>query len=140
MELDKEKIYSKIQIIEDNIKKLEELKTFSLENFMKDFRNIESAKHLFQRAIEAMVDIAMHIIARLRLLTPSSSVEAIKILVENKIIPSENQERYYQMIKFRNRLVHFYHKIDTNELYQILQNNLSDFKKFLRDIQSILSR
>ncbi|PIV64505.1 MAG: DUF86 domain-containing protein [bacterium (Candidatus Ratteibacteria) CG_4_9_14_3_um_filter_41_21] len=140
MEIDKEKIYSKIQIIEDNLKKLKELKPLSFENFAKDFRNFESAKHLFQTAIEAMADIATHIIARLRLRTPESAVETIKILVENKVFPPENQKRYCEMIRFRNRLVHFYHKVDVKELYQILQNDLPDFEIFLRDLNTILTK
>lgn len=138
MELDKERLYAKIQIIEDNLKKLRELKVPSFENFAGDFRNAESTKHLLQTAIEAMVDITTHIVARLRLRTPESSVETIEILVENGTIPPENQEKYCEMVRFRNRLVHFYHKVDLKELYQILQNDLSDFETFLKDLSPIL--
>jgi len=134
MELDKEKIFNKIQIIEENLKKLLQLRMLSLNDFMADFRNVESAKHLLQTAVEAMIDITTHIIARYRLPTPATSVEAMKLLAGNGIIPSENQERYCEMIRFRNRLVHFYQKVEIEELHQILQNDLPDFEKFIRDI------
>jgi uncharacterized protein YutE (UPF0331/DUF86 family) len=60
MELDKEKIFNKIQIIEENLKKLLQLRMLSLNDFAADFRNVESAKHLLQTAVEAMIDITTH--------------------------------------------------------------------------------
>lgn len=137
--IDREKILGKIQIIEGNLKKLYELQNYSHEEFSSDFRNIESAKHLLQTAIEAMIDIATHVVARYRLSTPSTSVETIKLLVENKIISAENEERYSEMIRFRNRLVHFYQRIDYEELYEIVQKDLPDFETFIKDIHTIIN-
>jgi uncharacterized protein YutE (UPF0331/DUF86 family) len=42
------------------------------------------------------------------------------------------------MAKFRNRLVHLYWEIDDEQLYEILQNRLVDFKKFLDSLASFL--
>ncbi len=42
------------------------------------------------------------------------------------------------MAKFRNRLVHLYWEVDDQQLYEILQNRLVDFKKFLDSLASFL--
>ena len=42
------------------------------------------------------------------------------------------------MAKFRNRLVHLYWELDDRQLYDILQNRLDDFKKFLDYIARFL--
>jgi uncharacterized protein YutE (UPF0331/DUF86 family) len=38
------------------------------------------------------------------------------------------------MTRFRNRLVHIYWEVDDNELYQILQTRLDDFRQFLNKL------
>ena len=35
------------------------------------------------------------------------------------------------MARFQNRLVHLYWEVDDEQLYEILQERLDDFKKFL---------
>jgi len=64
--VDKEKIRQKIQFIEDNLNKLEQIKSFTKDEFLNDFIKIEATKHLLQISIEAMIDIAGHVIARNR--------------------------------------------------------------------------
>ncbi len=137
--IDADVLFRKIQIIEDNLKKLYELKKFSLENFSSDFRNIESVKHLLQISIEALIDISTHIVARGRMHTPYSSVDAIRLMAENEIIPKEHEKKFAQMVRFRNRIVHFYQKIDEDELYKILQDDLPDFKTFVKDVTNHLN-
>ncbi|WP_227762723.1 type VII toxin-antitoxin system HepT family RNase toxin [Zhaonella formicivorans] len=132
--VDKEKIRSKIQLIEQNLTKLKELGKYSLEEFTGDFRNVEAAKHLLQVNVEAMIDIANHIIARNRWRTPETSVESFRILERNGYFTSRELNILNQMVKFRNRVVHLYHTVDDNEIYKILQEHLDDFSVFVKAI------
>lgn len=132
--VDIDKIRHKIYIIEDNLNKLEKLSSLSQEDFLSDFRNNESAKHLLQVAIECMSDIANHIIARNRLGNPETTAEGFRILNENNIISTESLPGYIQMIKFRNKLVHLYTEIKNEQIYTILKNNLSNFESFISQI------
>ncbi len=70
--VDGDKIRNKIQTIEGNTAKLEVLARDSPKDFRDDFRNVEAAKHLLQVNVEAMIDIANHIIARNRWRTPAT--------------------------------------------------------------------
>ncbi|TYO93793.1 type VII toxin-antitoxin system HepT family RNase toxin [Desulfallas thermosapovorans] len=129
--VDKEVVQHKISVIEDNLAKLEILAQLSPEEFLDKFYYVESAKHLIQVSIEAMLDIAHHVIARERFRTPKTYAEALLILVEQGILPQKKEPVFLQMAKFRNRVVHLYHDVDDKEVYQILIRNLDDFRTFV---------
>jgi len=126
-------------LILENLEKLKYLKSIAEEEFFSDFRNIESTKHLLQVTIEAMHDIANHIVSRGRLGKPESYSDTFRILGEKNIIPEKSSEIYATMVKFRNRVVHLYHKVDKKEIYDILQNNLKDYAMFLEEIRRIIN-
>ncbi|MCD5414338.1 MAG: DUF86 domain-containing protein [Clostridiales bacterium] len=131
---DKEKIRLKIQLIEDNLRKLEMLKKIEFDVFITDFRNVETAKHLLQVSIEAMLDIANHIIARLRLKTPVTSRDSFLTLQEESILDKKSTNKYILMTKFRNRIVHLYYDVAIEDVYEILKNDLDDFRKYIQQI------
>ena len=137
-DFDRDKILSKLSLIMENMKMLQYLKRLSLEVFIQDFRNVESAKHLLQVSIEAMIDIANHIISRGRLGHPKSYAESFGILHAEGILAPELVESYSVMVKFRNRVVHLYQKVDPDQIYVILQNKLEDFMAFSEEIRLFL--
>ncbi|GAG51554.1 unnamed protein product, partial [marine sediment metagenome] len=49
-------------------------------------------------------------------------------------------ERLRLMAGYRNRLVHFYHDVNDNELYLILKNNLSDMENFVKEIKTFIEK
>ena len=129
-----ELIRQKVQFIEENISKLESLKSLTPEQFAADYRNIETSKHLLQVSIEAMADMANHIIARNRWGIPAKSADSFRILREHNYFTEQEEELFATMIKFRNRVVHLYQNIGNDELYNILQENLGDFTLFIRAV------
>lgn len=139
-EYDFEKVSSKMALIISNLDKLKTLKQIPLENFGEDFRNVESAKHLLQVTIEAMHDIANHIISRNRLGRPDTYSDVFRILQQKGYISKGSVDVYSAMIKFRNRVVHLYHDIDSKEIYNIIQNNLKDFARFLEEIRRLIEK
>ena len=134
----KEDVQNKLDIIPENLEKLEILRAMGYEEFTSDFRNIDSALHRFQTSIQALVDIGGYIIASLGLRTPGTSGEVIDILVENGLVRAEQRDRYISMIQFRNRIVHFYNDTDLKILYQILQEELIDIRELYRTLLLII--
>lgn len=132
--VDIEKIRQKVNFIESNLVKLETLQAVNLEDFKNNFLYAEAAKYLLQVSIEAMIDIAHHIIARERYAAPTNSADAFQILCKQKIISEVNCKQYCLMARFRNRIVHVYTEIAPEEVYKIIQNNLVDFKSFLVEV------
>jgi uncharacterized protein YutE (UPF0331/DUF86 family) len=124
----KEEVQNKLDIIPENLEKLEILRARGYEEFTSDFRNIDSALHRFQTSIQVLVDIGGYIIASLGLRAPGTSGEIIDILVEHGLLNAAQRDRYISMIQFRNRIVHFYNDIDLKILYQILQEEVVDIR------------
>lgn len=136
----KEDIQTKIDVIFDNIEKLSSLKTKTFDDFISDFRNIDSALHRMQTSIQAILDIGSYIIASLGLKTPNTNAEIIEILSEAGYISKDNIETYMKMSQFRNRIVHLYNHIDTKTLYEIMVNELGDIKDFYKDLLKIIEK
>ena len=136
----KEDVQSKLDMIPENLEKLEILRAMGYEKFVSDFRNIDSALHRFQTSIQALVDIGGYIIASLGLRTPGSSSEVIDVLVEHHLLKEEQRDRYILMIQFRNRIVHFYNDIDLQILDQILQEELVDIRDLYHTLILIIDQ
>ncbi len=134
----KKDIQTKIDIILNNLEKLNSLKTKTYEDFTSDFRNINSTLYMLQTSIQALLDIGSYIIANFGLKMPDTNAEIIKILSDAGYIPEEKIETYTDMSKFRNRIVHLYNHIDTEELYNILVNELNDIKEFYINLLKII--
>ncbi len=136
----KEDVQSKLDLIPENLEKIEIFRAMSYEEFISDFRNIDSALHRLQTSIQALVDIGGYIIGSLGLRTPSTSGEVIDILVEHGLLKIERRDRYISMIQFRNRIVHFYNTMNLKILYQILQNELIDIREIYREFIQIIEK
>src|SRR3990170_7658911 len=136
----KEDIQTKIDIVLDNLEKLATLKAKTYNDFISDFRNIDSALHRLQTSIQALLDIGSYIIASLGLRTPNTNAEIIDILNEAGYIPKDQVEKYKKMSQFRNRIVHLYNHIDTEMLYDILMNELDDIKEFYASLLNIIKQ
>jgi len=134
----KEDVQNKLDIIPENLEKLEILRAMGFEEFTSDFRNIDSSLHRFQTSIQALVDIGGYIIASLGLRAPGTSGEVIDILVEHGLLNAAQRDRYISMIQFRNRIVHFYNDIDLKILYQILQEEVVDIRELYRILLLII--
>lgn len=136
----KEDIQTKIDIVLENLEKLETLKKLSFKEFVSDFRNIDSCLHRLQTSIQALLDIGSYIIASLGLKTPETSAEIIELLTEEGYIPQERIDTYIKMVQFRNRIVHLYNHIDVEILYDILQHETGDIKELYELLLDIIEK
>ena len=89
-------------------------------------------------AVEAMIDVCTHFVARLRLKTPGNSAETVKALSRAGVLPGDHVDRYDDMIRFRNVLVHLYADVDDERVYVILRDHLGDFRLFVADAWRIV--
>jgi len=132
--VDREIIRRKLNLLEENRRRLRELEALSEEVFLKHFYYVASAKYLLQTSIEGMLDVGNHIIARERLRAPETSAEVFTVLVETGFLPADKESDFRNMAKFRNRVVHLYHDIDDREIYRLIPEGLSDIDVFVAGI------
>ncbi len=134
MSVDQEKIRQKLHFMRENLARLEQLKGMEPDQLKSDYITEAAAIRMLQVVIEAMLDICAHVISREGWGLPKSYLETIELAVSNDLIPQEMVSVYKNMIRFRNRVVHLYDKVDTREITEILESHLDDFKPFVRNV------
>jgi uncharacterized protein YutE (UPF0331/DUF86 family) len=126
-------ILNKISIIERCIKRINEEYANNPEH-LKNFTKQDSIILNLQRACEASIDLAMHIVAEKKLGLPQTSRDAFTLLETEGIIPSSLSKKMQAMVGFRNIAVHDYQEINLLILQKIIENHLVDFMQFTKTI------
>lgn len=85
-----------------------------------------------QRACEASIDLAMHLVRRERLGVPQTSREAFDLLEKSAELPTALAERMGKMVGFRNVAIHDYQKLSLPILQAIIDRHLDDLLAFGR--------
>ncbi len=136
----KAEVQGKLEVIPENVAKLQELRAQGEERFHADFRNLDSALHRLQTSVQALIDMGSYIIAELGLRTPGSSAEVIDILSEAGYIDPEKRDRYIGMIQFRNRVVHLDNRIDADLVYKVLHEDIDDIRALYSTLLEIIEQ
>lgn len=84
-----------------------------------------------QRACEASIDAAMHLVRSRKLGVPQESREAYDMLCEAGIIEAPLRDQLKAMVGFRNIAVHDYRKLNLAVVRSIIENRLEDFRTFV---------
>lgn len=87
-----------------------------------------------QRACEASIYLAMHIVADKRLGLPQDSRDAFSLLEAENIIPAFLSNRMKAMVGFRNIAFHDYQELNLVILQKILDHHLVDFSEYTQTI------
>ena len=126
-------IFNKYTIIENCIKRINSVYDGKLET-LKDFNKQDVIVLNLQRACQAVIDIAMHIISVRNLGAPQSGKGALTNIQEKNIIDKKMTKNMQGMIGFRNIAVHEYQELDLEILKNILDNHLGELREFAREI------
>lgn len=128
---DQEKVVKLVSELRASVGRLRELSKLSPKKFLDDPDKIGSAKYHFIVAIESSIDMCNHVIARNGYRVPEDYADTFKVMNEAGAFDTDFSDGLVNMAKFRNRLVHLYWQIDNDQVYEIIQTRLDDFKKFL---------
>ena len=108
------------------------LQRYSAQEFLADPERYGSAERFLQLAIEAITDMANHVIAEMALGVVNSYSDIPAILAEKGYIDASLEEECIRMIGFRNILVHEYADIDRRLVYDVLRHRLGDLEALKR--------
>lgn len=98
----------------------------------------QAMERRLQTAIEACIDLAFHIIAGEGLGVVEHNKDALLLLGEKKIIPMGLANRLADATDMRNVLVHGYEKVDLDQLYQAITEDVKDLKEFAQEIDAFV--
>ncbi|HYE83195.1 MAG TPA: DUF86 domain-containing protein [Clostridia bacterium] len=122
-------IINKATIIERCIKRIHEEYGGNPEN-LNNFTKQDSIILNIQRAVEACIDMAMHIVAENSFGIPQNSRDVFDLLHANGFITGELNNKLKGMIGFRNIAVHDYQNINIQIVRKIIEMHLNDIKEY----------
>ncbi|MDI6802122.1 MAG: DUF86 domain-containing protein [Thermodesulfovibrionales bacterium] len=135
-----DKIEKNLSIIQEFLVELKNLSQIPEEEFLSDKRNSAAAESYLRRSLEAVFDIGRHILAKSY---GFKELEYKKIAIElgdKGVVDKEYSRTLMKMTGYRNRMVHLYHEIGPEEIYDILSEHLPDIEKFVPEIVSFIEK
>jgi len=127
-------LLNKSDIIERCLKRIREMYGNDVEDFESDFMLQDAVILNLQRACQAAIDAAMHIVRVRGLGLPQESRDSFRILEEAGVIRHDVSEKMQAMTGFRNIAVHDYQNLNLEIVESIIKNNLDDFRELIKDL------
>lgn len=108
----------------------------SLRAFRSDPRMVAAAESYLRRALEALLDIARHVLAKAFGRGATEYAEVARQLGEVGVVSRDQAERLVLMARYRNRLVHMYDEVTEAELYDVLTRRLADIPEIVEAVST----
>jgi uncharacterized protein YutE (UPF0331/DUF86 family) len=123
-------VLGKVEIIERCVRRVREVHGGDTVAWREDLTRQESVLLNLQRACEAAIDLAMHLVRIDRLGLPKASREAFDLLERAGALPAGLAATLRAMVGFRNVAVHDYRKLDLDIVEAIVVRHLDDLLAF----------
>lgn len=132
--VDRDLIMAKAGSVRRHCKRISEKSKVDLEVFKTDLDRQESILFNLQMAVQNCIDIAAHIVSEEGYGVPGSSNEMFYMLEENNLIDRPLIEKMVKAVGLRNLIVHEYAKIDLDQIFHVVQKEVSDLEDYIKDI------
>jgi len=132
--IDENLVLAKASRVEDHLRRIQEKRSVTSDEFLADLDRQESILFNLQMAIQNCIDIAAHIISDEELGVAGSTNEMFYMLQENGYLAPELAEKMIAAVGFRNLIVHEYGNVDLKKVYQIAHQDFGDLKAYLRAV------
>ncbi|MFN8559858.1 MAG: DUF86 domain-containing protein [Dehalococcoidia bacterium] len=123
-------VLNKAAIIERCIARVREEYAGDPRNLTGNITRQDSIILNLQRACEAAIDLAMHVVRRQRLGIPQETRDAFRLLQEAGVLSAPLADRLMRMVGFRNVAIHDYRRLDLEIVRNIVTGHLDDFLAF----------
>ena len=136
--IDRRRVEHLVNYVQEMLNRLQSQQGKDFEEFAEDFQAVDASLYELQTMLEAISDIAMHVVAGANLGSPNNRPEAIEMLAKNGIIPQGLAEKVSQAVRMRNIIVHHYPSVNLRIVYDVIQNDLGDIVDFCAEIANYL--
>jgi uncharacterized protein YutE (UPF0331/DUF86 family) len=127
-----EVLLGKAAIIERCLQRIDEMYRGHEDELASDLMRQDAILLNLQRACEAAIDAAMHLVRTHRLGIPTESRQAFTLLDDAAILDGRLSQHLATMVGFRNVLVHNYRELDLDVVRGILTHRREDLNAFAR--------
>lgn len=125
-------LHRRLEKLDEYLGYLEEAQRYSFREFVEDPERRGSVERYLHLAIEALTDMANHVVADDDLGSVEQARDLPPLLAEHGYLEEPLVSRWQDMIGFRNVLVHEYTDIDPEQVYDVLQHQLDDLRRLRR--------
>lgn len=134
---DQDLVAKKLALIETCVRELRALGR--PEEIRRDVREERFVEHTLQIAIQAVLDVAAHIVSDERLGEPRTNRELFDLLERYEWVEGDLAVSLRSMAGFRNILVHGYDVVDLTVVEKVVKNRLDDLLAFVRAVRTRLN-
>ena len=125
-------ITERTEWIDNMVAGVKRLQLGSYEEFIENPVTVAAAESYLRRALEALLDMGRHILAK----GFGRAVAEYKListeLEKTGVLTSDTAKMLRILAGYRNRMVHFYHEISSQELYEICTKDMEDIEEVLK--------
>jgi uncharacterized protein YutE (UPF0331/DUF86 family) len=119
-------VVERLEWVEHMVHEIESLPLDDYDLFFSDNRNLWTAESCLRRALEALLDLGRHVLAKGFGIGTTEYKEIATRSQKVGILSQEDAALLRKLAGYRNRLVHFYHEVQPDELFAICADNLHD--------------
>jgi len=124
-------VVQKAALVQGMLAGIERLPLSDPAAFDADPRNAASAESYLRRALEALLDLGRHILAKGIGKGPAEYKEVALTLARAQVLDESQGALLVRLAGYRNRLVHFYDEVSDEELYEICTQHAGDIGDLL---------
>jgi len=130
-------VAKKLALIETYLRELREFANPAA--LASDLRERRFIEHTLQIAIQAVLDVASHIVSDDRLGEPETNAQLFDRLAEAGWISAAQRRALVAMAGFRNILVHGYATVDLDIVRDVVEHHLPDLDDFVAAVRARLA-
>jgi uncharacterized protein YutE (UPF0331/DUF86 family) len=130
-EINREYLLEQFRLVEDYLRRARAIARRPREDYLADANLVDASVRQLTVLFETSHNVAKHLISRLGWRTPASKAEAFEVLAEQGVIPGDLADAFRQAARFRNLAVYQTAVLQDEIVYQVLQENLPDFERFV---------
>lgn len=128
-------VTERIAWIGEMLEGLRALPLDSLAAFQADPRNVAAAESYLRRALEALLDLGRHLLAKGFGQAVIEYKDIARELERSGVLDRDQSALLRTLAGYRNRLVHFYDEVTHPELYDICTRQLGDVEAVLAAVR-----
>ena len=139
--LDLEFIQRKINLIREDLIKLESFKGATFDELSKDWLRWNALEHILMKIIGRGIDINEHLIAEIakpETTSPKNYKETFLELGELEVLPQEFAQGISDSAGFRNAIVHEYNRVNRKAIFRTIDEAIKQYANYCQYILDFL--
>jgi uncharacterized protein YutE (UPF0331/DUF86 family) len=136
--VERQLIAKRLEVIDDCLKRAARLGRVPKARFVATPEIHMLAERCLHLAMEAVLDIANHVVSDRGLESPESYADSIRSLATVKVISRGVADRLIPWVGFRNLLVHGYIKLDHGKTHDSIRKDLGALRSFCKAAAKLL--